>query len=78
MKKSNAIDYIKVNQLDYYKAKEVSNHFGQFYSELRANLANKINNKSLNISKYLSKIPRNQHIIFLSAIMPTEIKKSHK
>ena len=62
--KSNAIDCIKVNKLDYYKAKEVPNHFGQFYSELGANLANRINNKNLNISKYLSKIPRNQHTIF--------------
>ena len=40
--KTNLIDHITVNNIEYYESKEVSNHFGKFYSKLGENVINSI------------------------------------
>ena len=45
--KTNLIDHITVNNIEYYESKEVSNHFGKFYSKLGENLVNSIGNPKL-------------------------------
>ena len=75
--KTNLIDHIAVNNIEYYESKEVSNHFGKFYSKLGENVVNSIGKPKLTPQHYLKKIQMNPKTIYLYHITPNEIKKIH-
>ena len=52
--KTGVIDYIRVDNIKYYEASIISNHFGRFYSKLGENIIKSINTKNLT-SYYLKK-----------------------
>ena len=54
--KTSIIEYITVNNVQYYDAKEVSNQFGIYYSELGKKLSQKLDTGKVSISKYLKKL----------------------
>ena len=53
--KTSIIEYITVNNIQYYGTKEVSNQFGIYYSELGKILSQKLDTGNVSISKYLDK-----------------------
>ena len=67
-KKSNdktvIIDHITIDNIKYYGASKVSNHFGKFYTKLGENIIKSINTKNLT-SYYLNRIPVNSNTLFL-------------
>ena len=73
--KTSVIEYITVNNIQYYGAKEVANQFGKYYLEIGQTLAQKIDNKNESITKYLKKIKSNPKSLFLEGITTTEISK---
>ena len=72
--KTGVIDYITVDNIKYYEANIISNHFGRFYSKLGENIIKSINTKNLT-SYYFKKIPTNPNTLFLHNITPNEIKR---
>ena len=73
--RTTILDYITVDNIDYYGAKDISNHFGKYYSEIGTKLANKTSLNETCCNKYLEKIKINQNIMFLHYISPKEIEK---
>ena len=53
--KTSIIDYITVNNVEYYGAKEVTKHFGKYYLEIGQKLAQTINSKEETIADYFIK-----------------------
>ena len=73
--KTSIIEYITVNNIQYYGAKEVSNQFGIYYSKLGEKLSQKLGAGKVSISKYLEKIKTNPKSLFMDVITTTEISK---
>ena len=73
--KTSIIEYITVKNIKYHDAKEVSNQFGTYYSELGEKLSLKLQTKSNSITDYLEKIKNNPKTLFMSAITTKEIQK---
>ena len=73
--KTSVINHITVENVCYYDAKEVANKFGKFYSTIGAKLAQNIDKNETHISKFLNKINKNDKMIYLNPITPTEIKQ---
>ena len=69
--KSSIIEYITVNKIKIYEAKEVANNFGKFFANLGKDLADSINTDGIILNEYLSKIDINPKTIYLNPI--TEI-----
>ena len=57
--KTRVIDYITIDNIKYYKASIISNHFGRFYSKLGENIIKSINTKNLT-SYYLKRYQQTQ------------------
>ena len=57
--KTTLIDHITVNGIEYYESKEISNHFGKFYSKLGENVVKSIAKPKLIPHHYLNKIQMN-------------------
>ena len=72
--RGSIIPYITVDGLKTYNPIKIANSFGQFYSELGKNLASKIPNSSLSVSKYIDAIPRNIKNLVLHPITIPEIE----
>ena len=72
--KTAIIDHITIDNIKYYEANEISNHFGLFYAKLGENIVKSINTKNLT-SYYPQKIPTNSNTLFLHDITPEEIKR---
>ena len=73
--KTSIIKHITVKNIQYHDAKDVSNQFGIYYSELGEKLSQKLDTGSDSITKYLKKIKSNPQLLFLSAITISEIHK---
>ena len=71
--KSSVINYITVDKIKYYDSKLIANKFGEFYSNMVANLAGSINTNGLSINDYLNKIKVNPNSMYLQPITPSEI-----
>ena len=72
--KTGVIDYNTIDNIKYYEASKISNHFGKFYTKLGENIIKSINTKNLT-SYYLKRIPTNPNTLFLHNITSDEIKK---
>ena len=46
------LDYITVDNIDYYGTKDISNHLGKYYSELGLQLANNTSNNKISYNHY--------------------------
>ena len=73
--KSCIIDCIKVNNIELYDKKKISNAFGEYFSNLGENFANKIKKPINNINTYLNVITRNSNSIFIAPTTNIEIEK---
>ena len=73
--KSCIIDCIKVNNIEIYDKQRISNAFGEYFSSLGENFANKIKKPINNINTYLNVINRNPNSIFISPTNKVEIEK---
>ena len=72
--KTGIIDYITIDNIKYYEASKISNHFGKFYAKLGENIIKSINTKNLT-SYYLNRIPANSNTLFIHSITSDEIKR---
>ena len=73
--KTTILEYKTVNNIDYYGAKDISNHLGKYYSEIGLKLANNTSFNKFSYNHYLEKIKINQNTMFLHYISPNEIEK---
>ena len=73
--KTSIIEYITVKNIQYHNAKDVSNQFGIYYSELGGKLSRELDTGSVSITEYLKKIKSNPKSLFWSAITTNEIHK---
>ena len=64
-----------MNKLKIYDAKEVTNNFGKFYTNLGKDLADSINTDGIILNEYLSKIEINLKTIYLNPITAAAIIK---
>ena len=69
------LEYITVDNIVYYGAREIANHFRKYYSELGAKLANTISNSKTSYQHYLEIIKINQNTMYLHYISPKKIEK---
>ena len=69
------IPYITVQGIKTYDPKSIANKFGQFYSELGANLAATIKPGRTSVQDYISKIPQNLNSLVINPTNPREIEK---
>ena len=53
--KTSIIEYITVDNIQYYRANEVANQLGKYYSEIGQKLTKKLNTKTDSITMYLKK-----------------------
>ena len=54
--RTTILDYITVDNIDYYGANDISNYFGKYYSEIGPKLANKTSLNETCYNKYLEKL----------------------
>ena len=73
--KSSVINYITVDKIRYYDTKLIANKFGEFYSTMGVNLAEKIETSRLLIDDYLNKIKVNPNTLYIQRVTPSEIRK---
>ena len=73
--KSSIIDCIKVDNIEIYGKDEISNKFGEYFSQLGEKFANKIKKSRYNITTYLKVIPRNCSSIYITPTSEHEISK---
>ena len=73
--KSNLVEYLKIDDLHVYNAKEISNSFAKYFSEVGKNFAERIPTPSKSITEYLRLMESNTKSIFLSPTDENEIKK---
>ena len=63
--KTRAIEYLKIGNIHEYKAGKISNHLGNYFSNIGKIFANKIPNSSKGADYYLNKIIGNTSLIML-------------
>ena len=73
--KSSIIDCIKVDNIEIYDKREISNKFGEYFSQLGGKFANKIKKSMYGIGTYLNVIPRNCNSIYVTPTSECEIRK---
>ena len=73
--KSSIIDCIKVDNIEIYDNKMISNKFGKYFSQLGGIFANKIKKPKYGIDTYLKVISRNCNSIFVTPTSVCEIRK---
>ena len=74
--KTNCIDCIKVDNIEYYQPKDISNHLGKYFTDTEQNFAEKIPPPSKSILEYIDKIRKNYKTLFLN--LTKEQKKNKK
>ena len=72
--KTNCIHCIKVDNIEYYQPKDISNHLGKFFADIGQNFVEKIPLPSKSILEYIDKITRNGKTLFLNLTKEQEIK----
>ena len=73
--KSNIIDHITVDAIDYYQPKQIVNGFGNYFGNIGKKFANKIPRALKSVSSYLEKIRQNSSSLFMNPCTIYEIKK---
>ena len=73
--KSSIIESIKINNISYHDAKNITNSLGEHFSTVGENYANKIPAPNKNIKNYLGEIPINNKSIYLPPTDKEEIMK---
>ena len=72
--KTCLIDYIKVDNILYTEAKQISNKFGNYFASIGKKVATKGGNSQIKITDYISKIENQPKSIFLTPCDCSEIK----
>ena len=75
MDKTNTIEYIKVENLNYYDSKAVSEEFAKHFSQVGKEYANKIPKPNKDIKHYLKLIQENVKTMYMSPTTKYEIEK---
>ena len=73
--KSNAIKYLKVENIEIYDTKIISEEFAKHFSSVGSMYANKITQSHNTFNQYLRNIPNNPISMFMSPTSRTEIEK---
>ena len=74
--KTNCIGCIKVDNIEYYQPKDISNHLGKFFADIGQNFSEKIPPPSKSILEYIDKITRNDKTPILNLTKEQKIKKN--
>ena len=73
--KGSITPFITIDGVKMYNPKKIANSFGQFYSSLGSNLANKIIPGSTGIDQYIASIPRMVNSVVLLPTTQIEVAK---
>ena len=73
--KSGAIDYLKVDNIDIYDSKIISEEFAKHFSNVGTKFAKRITKSNHTFSHYLQNIPPNSSSIFMKPTDKSEIAK---
>ena len=73
--KTSIIDYIKVDNIEYYDSLGITNNLCKYFANIGENLASKIPKSNKHINEYLAKIERNEKSLFLRPTSEQEINK---
>ena len=73
--KTDIIEYLKVDNQDYYEHKLIAEEFAKHFSGVGKKYAEQIPSPSMNISHYMSYIPENPKTIFMKPVSSLEIEK---
>ena len=71
--KSSLIEYLKIDNIQTYNAKEIAAEFAKYFSSGGRKYANKIEQSDIDIQTYLLKIARNQKTLYLKPTTISEI-----
>ena len=72
--RTNLIEYLKIDNIDYYEHKIIAEEFAKHFATVGRNYADQIPTAKHQIEHYLSQIPLNPKSIFLSPTCPSEIR----
>ena len=73
--KTSIIEYIKVDNIEYYNSLGITNNLCKYFANIGENLALKIPKSTKTIDEYLLKIERNKKSIFLRPTSEHEIDR---
>ena len=73
--KSNLVDYLKIDDVQVYNAKKISNSFARYFLEVGEKFAKKIPSPKTSISEYMKVMGSNTKSIFLEPTDENEIRK---
>ena len=73
--KSNLVDYLKIDDVQVYNAKKISNSFARYFSEVGEKFAKKIPSPAKSITEYMKVMGSNTRSIFLEPTDENEIRK---
>ena len=72
--KSSAIEYLKIENIDIYDTKLITEEFAKHFSSVGSTYANRITKPHTTFTGYLKNIPNNPSSIFMSPTNMTEIE----
>ena len=73
--KSTSIDCLKIDNIQHFNGKHITNEFGKYFSKVGEKSADKLPTSKTNIKDYLKIIPNSQKSIFLPPCDKSEITK---
>ena len=73
--KTNTIEYLKVDNLDYYDSKALSEEFAKHFSQVGKEYAQKIPKPNKDIKHYLNLIQENVKTMYMTPTTKYEIEK---
>ena len=76
--KTSIIEYLNSNGLQLHNPEDITNKFGEYFSTVGSNFAEKIASPNKSINKYLCSIRSNEKLLFLHLTTPCEILKLMK
>ena len=71
--KSTLIEYLKIDNIEIHKAKEISTEFAKYFSTIGKKYANKIDPSVNSIHTYINNIPNNPATIYLNPTNRSEL-----
>ena len=72
---TNLIDYLRVDNIDIYSSKLISEEFAKHFAQVGKTFAEKIPESKLTIEHYLSQIPNNPKTMFMTPTTIMELKR---
>ena len=70
--KSSLIEYLRIDTLQTYNAKEIATEFARYFSSVGSAYANKIDQSKIDITTYLARIDRSPETLYL---VPTTVNE---